>query len=516
MKLNKYFMMAAMGLGLVACSDNLDDGQGANGNASQEGTTYVALKLDFNNASSRATGDQPVDEPGSTTPPNYIDEEAGSNEAYIHDVRIIVTNESGVIEYNGVATADDDYYMIKIQPGVKNFYAIVNGEELKLTAPTAWGADAKLDGVKASDLAKFGTTSEEDKGFAMTSVDAVNQRINDNVTEAEAKTKESGNLVNITVEHMVAKVTAQLDDNLVAADGFDQQNFSLQSLSAQIMNADNVKYTASADPPTTYAGTYWMAYDEDNVRKTPYYEYTPAASVPESVLASGDAQVLYNSDAIGTDEDEKNPMGRFYCLENTHVSTNYKQGNTTYLKLTATMIPNHVVKFGMSGDDITISDETKPEAPATFYTIRGGYTGEGAENVYCVLQSDLADAYETFVSDGALTDGSADADKAAAVIAVLKTKGYTMSKEYTDGKGVYRIPVNDIMENGQYTNIEPVFRNDWYDLTITGIELPGDPADEDGDGGFDPEQPFHQTTNVAIMIAVQKWNKVTYDNVVLQ
>ena len=32
MKLNKYFMMGAMGLSLVACSDNLDEnGQGANG-----------------------------------------------------------------------------------------------------------------------------------------------------------------------------------------------------------------------------------------------------------------------------------------------------------------------------------------------------------------------------------------------------------------------------------------------------------------------------------------------------
>ena len=37
MKLNKYFMIGAMGLSLVACSDNLDDNQGVNGNASNEG-----------------------------------------------------------------------------------------------------------------------------------------------------------------------------------------------------------------------------------------------------------------------------------------------------------------------------------------------------------------------------------------------------------------------------------------------------------------------------------------------
>lgn len=44
MKLNKYFMMGAMGLSLVACSDNLDDnGQSANGTNPNEGLRMLLL-----------------------------------------------------------------------------------------------------------------------------------------------------------------------------------------------------------------------------------------------------------------------------------------------------------------------------------------------------------------------------------------------------------------------------------------------------------------------------------------
>ena len=507
MKLNKYFMMGAMGLSLVACSDNLDEnGQSANGTNPNEGTTYVAFTVDFNNASSRA-GEQPVGGEADS---------GDGNEADINDVRIIVTNEDGTVEFNDVATKKtvglQDYFMIAIQPGMKNFYAIVNGESHGLTAPTTWGEkilatitseDNNDVNVKASDLYEYNATSGQSEGFVMSSIAAVPQRIYDNVTEEEAQAGPN-NRVNITVNRMVAKVTVKLADKLVSNTGndFGGENFALKSLSARIMNADNVKYE---NPTLTYAGSYWMAYDNTSgVRETPYYSYIPGADVPETALESGSSQPLY---APG--ETTKNPSRRFYCLENTHSNTEdntgYKQGNTTYLKLEATMVPEHLVTFVKSDGNITVTDKEYSGDAATFYVVNG-YSGEGdgEEVVYCVLASDLVAAYSTIVTEGTETEDDA---KIEAVIDALETAGYKIEDVYENGVGTYRIPVNDIQEGGEYTNIQPVFRNDWYDIEITGISLPGDPAG----GGFEPEQPFHQSTNVAFVVTAREWNKVSHE-----
>ena len=196
-------------------------------------------------------------------------------------------------------------------------------------------------------------------------------------------------------------------------------------------------------------------------------------------------------------------------MENTHSNTadntGYKQGNTTYLKLEATMVPEHLVTFGKSDDNITVTDKEYSGDAATFYVVNG-YSGEGdgEEVVYCVLASDLVDAYSIIVTEGTETEDDA---KIEAVIDALETAGYKIEDVYENGVGTYRIPVNDIQEGGEYTNIQPVFRNDWYDIEITGISLPGDPAG----GGFDPEQPFHQSTNVAFVVTAREWNKVSHE-----
>lgn len=55
MKLNKYLLMAAMGLGLVACTENdLVEGGDSNG-AQNEGSTYVGFTIDFGKNKTRAT-----------------------------------------------------------------------------------------------------------------------------------------------------------------------------------------------------------------------------------------------------------------------------------------------------------------------------------------------------------------------------------------------------------------------------------------------------------------------------
>lgn len=54
MKLNKLFLLAAMGLGLFACNNNdLVEGSAPNG-TQEEGTTYVGFTIDFGEMGTRA------------------------------------------------------------------------------------------------------------------------------------------------------------------------------------------------------------------------------------------------------------------------------------------------------------------------------------------------------------------------------------------------------------------------------------------------------------------------------
>ena len=115
------------------------------------------------------------------------------------------------------------------------------------------------------------------------------------------------------------------------------------------------------------------------------------------------------------------------------------------------------------------------------------------------------------VSTGATGDDN-DA-KAAAVVTELQKEdyGYRFEGPFTGGKGYYNVWVNDLKKtNGSYENLAPVFRNDWYDLTINDIQLPGDPQPD-----IDPEEPIHPDTYMAVTLTVRLWNKVTH-NVDLQ
>ena len=501
-------MMAAMGLGLVACSDNLDDGQGANGNASQEGTTYVALKLDFNNASSRA-GEQPVD--GDKDNTMYNDDIEG-NEEKITDVRILVIDEYGNSEYNAVVSpnvTNNDVYVFQITPGNKTFYAVVNGHTLGFDSQlNNWeGGDLTLNGG-ASVLYEYNETLTAGKGFLMSSVEPVKAQIQDDIDEATVLAGTANN-VNITVDRVVAKVTVQMKNDI----DMSKQTATLKTLTCQIGNADNLVYDKDAEAGSEYvsAGTLVMAKNEGGVRKTnDYYSYKLNASTKEgfdqSKLLSGTDFPLYANNTVAT-----NPA-KFYCLENTHAEGEYLQSNTTFVRVKATMIPNTAVKLSYTAansptpESIEIeSVETLPSDPETFYVITAA-PDQSYKGSY-VFESDLVELYgENGIASG---DANTDEAKAAAVIEALgqNERGYAFTEPYKNGEGYYNIWVNDLKDSDEtYLNKAPVFRNDWYNLTITGIKLPGDPNPE-----IDPEQPIHPDTNVGVLIEIRKWNQVKHD-----
>ena len=507
MKLNKYLLMAAMGLGLIACTENdLVEGGDSNG-AQNEGSTYVGLKINFNSSSTRADGDQPIDGDGDDT---LYDDEGDGNESKVSDVRILVTDADGKSQFNNVVEIKDGLYIFQITPGIKKFYAVVNGNALGLSTDLAnWTGSQLTLTKKASDLYEYSTTDTEGKGFLMSSVAAVEQTIQDNVSEADVKAGTANN-VTIAVDRVVAKVTMQLKDGLT----FDNQTATLKKLTCQIGNADNLEYNKDgADDAAKYttAGTYLMAYDDNGVRKTPYFDYPLAGmdwtDFDQTDLLNAPGTVIYENGAVST----TTPTARFYCLENTHASSGqYLQGNTTFIRVKAEMIPNSAKTFTYSaGVDpaVTISDkDDMPETLETFYVITAA-PNQDDQGSY-VFASDLAGLYNDLVTGSSATT---DDEKAAAVVAALADYNYNFTEPYTDGCGYYNIWVNDMKDaNNQYLNIAPVFRNDWYNLTITSLTLPGSPKE-----GLDPEEPIHPNTNVGVTLTIRDWNMVNH-NVDLQ
>ena len=184
MKLNKYFMIGAMGLSLVACSDNLDDNQGVNGNASNEGTTYVAFALDFKGAESR-----------------------------------------GMITYSKHFALNDTEGVIDELRGIKG---VVNPD----TPPTT-GENGNLSTYFTASVATTPTVvasitqeeGQEKKGnFMMSSVEEKTFYINDNITEEQALQGDdkSTNNYTIEVERVSAKVTVTAADATIeSAEGTD-------------------------------------------------------------------------------------------------------------------------------------------------------------------------------------------------------------------------------------------------------------------------------------------------------
>ncbi len=528
MKLNKYFLIAAMGLGLFACSDDGLDGNGQNGqdeNKAPEVTTYAAIKLNFGNVKTRAVGDLPE-----TGEENVGD----GNEAAIKTVRLIITDAAtDTIEHNmdnSVLTEyrieASDQYVFPIKPGDKKVYAFVNEETGNDLASYITGKGKTFTGTqvllnvpkKASELGVYNANSAVvTTPFVMSSVNEVKTwKILPGV-DREAATNGPQNQVTLDVERMVAKVTVQLSNGLVAENGFENQSVTLTELTARIGNADNMRFIPAGNGNAAkfeVSNSYRMAYDDANVRKTPYYAYNYAKVendnfTTESLFQDGVTPTsIYAPKAAGTDP--KNPQARFYCLENTHAAGNYKEENTTFVRVTATMIPNEHITFvyesavettGVPTITPTVEETADFSTAATFYLVTGAPNADLSGGY--VLQTTLANLYEKVMPTGT---ENGDAEKAAAVIGEFENNGYTFSAAYEEGVGHFNVWVNNRDENGNLRGISPVFRNDWYDLTINSIKLPGNPT-----GEVSPGTDIQPDTYIGVTLKVKAWNKINHD-----
>lgn len=414
MKLNRLFLLAAMGLGLFACNDNdLVEGSAPNG-TQEEGTTYVGFTLKFSNTNTRAEGDL-----------------ATKEETTITSAYVMMTSENGTTFEKVLAMtapaegSEEGYYedskkfLFQTTAGNHDFYAVINPD----TPPTE-GGDIS-DYFETAELLSLETIAASNN-FMMSNCSKNTFNLVDNITKGQALegNDNASNNFTISVERVVAKVTMTcLNATLESESGTTNVGGTINNLQFYLMGEATKSYRMAFTPNLNLARTEGI---------TDRYSF-------ESDIPAG---ITINT---GADQD-KTQATPVYCLEN--LQDDYKQGNTTYILLKTDFIPTKIVDCTKADGTITDNDN-KSDKAESFYVVK---SGDLAGNY--IIKADL-DAYKQS-NQNQLPQG------------VL-----SISDEYENGTCWFG-PIWVGQENAN-DNEGPVKRNTWYNLNIQKIKLPGDP-----------------------------------------
>lgn len=435
MKLNKLFLLAAMGLGLFACNNNdLVEGSAPNG-TQEEGTTYVGFSLKFSNTNTRAEGDLATEE-----------------ESHITSAYVMMASDDGatfakVLSMSDTPTDEDveGYYttegkfLFQTTAGNHDFYAVINPE----IPPTENG---NVTTYLNDEVVLSVDVIAANNNFMMSSCEKKTFYVSDNVTVDDAidgfTDDAKSNNFTISVERVVAKVTMtctnpELSDNTGGAAGGELETAEFYLCNKALKSSR----MARTSPLNLSAGAENFVSDN-----TP----TPVA--------------MNISDK--TDE-EVTPV---YCLENIH--STYLQDYTTYVILNTTFIPESVVKCDEAdnnGGDDDFYTNPKDESKKSFRVVTEG-TLSGAY----ILEADLNE-YKKAHSD-------------ALPVGVDAVSGL-----YENGKCWFG-PIWVGENNDDYA----VERNYWYNLNITGITLPGSYEKPGITPGFPPNPPTNVAITLTV------------------
>ena len=454
MKLNKLFLMAVMGLGLFACSENELEGNGPEG-AQNEGTTYVGFTLKFNDANTRA-------------------EETGTEaEQKINKAYVIMADADGNVEQivstankgTGDSNKETDYYVIRTNPGLHYFYAVVNPDQTdgNDNVPTVGGTiSSYFNTAVPLDVAKIASVT--DASFMMASHEVLTANVEDGVTENEAL-KGTKNCFTIKVERATAKVTMTCDNETLTNSANKAGGGTIKGTTFTLKNGASMSYRM-AQASIKEISENENTYDKNS---DPTLVYIKGTDPSEEV------DYIYRS---------ATPV---YCLENLH--NNYYQKNTTYVDIETTFTPAKVVNC-LDQLDVNPDNNLKNNSTTgSFFVVR---SGEHAQNY--LMKSDLLawQKSKKYVENQS-NEISKNPDHFPAGVE-------SISEEYVNGKCFFG-PIWIGQETAD-ASTAPVTRNTWYNLKITGITLPGEPSEPQ----IDPEQTLTPATNVAITLTVMPWN----------
>ena len=441
MKLNRLFLLAAMGLGLFACNDNdLVEGSAPNG-TQEEGTTYVGFSLKFSNTNTRAEGDL-----------------ATKEETTITSAYVMMTSENGTTFEKVLAMtapaegSEEGYYedskkfLFQTTAGNHDFYAVINPD----TPPTEGG---NISDYFETAKSLFLKTIAVSNNFMMSNCSKNTFNLVDNITKDQALEGDDNvsNNFTISVERVVAKVTMTcLDATLESESGTTNVGGKINNLQFYLMGEATKSYR--------------MAYQNLNLTRDDGGISDSYTIMNGSINENG---IIISTGAVN-DKTKATPV---YCLEN--LQDSYVQGNTTYILLKTDFIPTKIVDC-IKADGTTTDNDNTSNTAEPFYVVK---SGDLAGNY--IIKADL-DTYKQN-HQNQLPQG------------VL-----SISDEYENGTCWFG-PIWVGQENAD--NNGPVKRNTWYNLNITKIKLPGDPNVPE----INESQPLVPNTNVAITLDVLDW-----------
>ena len=445
MKKRSLFAISLMSMALVACSNDEEvnkvidpAGEGA----------LVTLKLDVAKPQTKGSPSATNTQPGTEA------ENAISNVTVVVDYG---TEQKYFTNTTDGATWDatNKKLSFKAPEGEATFYVYANTNNADPVS-SSW----KVDLVSAGTVSDYYKASN----FFMSNQDGKGITHTINAT--------TDNAVSVNVERAAAKVTVE-----------SKASFT-----------DN-----------TYGGTMTdMSFTLGNMVDKFYLLQQSEYTIPSNVsyLPNGNAganawfDVTLDKSVSGENAVEATSLTGVYCMEN--VKNTYTQNNTTYAKFKTTFTPGKALDFEVAtGEDATglvvkneLKDVTAPsdgETAPSFYVVLEG-NNDLTSNY--IMKSDLYNENGTTLKNGVTItqDGT-----------VTGIDGITkISAEYVNGQCYFGPIWFNIDETKSKS---PVYRNDWYHLTVTKIKLPGSPQEPDPD----TTDPLVPDVNVTVTATVLNW-----------
>lgn len=467
-----------MGLALIACdSDELIDNKGIDKN---EGNG-VPVTLKLNIASPLTKGN-----------PGTLTEQAGTeDENTINDVTVVIDYGTTKIVRTATATEGTDFTDEKgksftlsdVPVGNANFYVYANVPEADKSSlvsgnavPDSWST--ALVSAASAPSAYYTTANTG------TSTPASFFMSNKNGTAANVQIQEgTDNSVGVDIERAAVKVTAECPNQSSDTDGGSSTVFTddtewlgtVHSVNFRLRNMVNKFYLLANNDSWSLTGENLYTDNEDGDLK-------------EITLGS----TAYESDAISS-EKILNISG-LYTLEN--------------LSTTTTTTVDFMVKY-TPGKTLSIEENT-PSGEGTPAFKVGEVTdvtapAEGTETFYVVTKIEAGstdyNAYANkYIMKNQLFGSGTDPKTGITLKAVTdKPKHFTVNgiagiaevAEYTDGKCWFKTQANGSDEQDGKT-----YRNDWYHLKVTSVELPGNP------------DPNGTQANINVLCKIVPWNLI--------
>lgn len=453
MKTKNLWVVSMMALVMAACSS--DDELNNAGVVQDNEGAVVTLKLDMSNPQTKGNPAATNEQDGST------EENTISNVTvvvkYADETKVFKNNDNGVT-WNG----DSKTFEFKTPAGDATFYVYANVNGADNLSTTNWATNLVSN---ATDVSAYYTNDS----FFMSNQngEGVEHTIN----------ADTENDITVNIERAAAKVTVESKSDFSG----EENPFGGKLMDMHFALGNMVsKFYLLQQAPISIPSTVSYLPENDQTGDDDWIEVDFAKST------SGES-----STALGN-------FNAAYCMEN--VQSEYKQNNTTYIKFSTVFTPDKALDFNTTGGGDwtvkgTLKDVNEPssaaDAPSFFVVLDGN--AEYTSNY--ILKSDL-------YGDDNQPESGLTITKVVGGYTVSGINGITkISDEYVKGKCFFGPIWVNLSEDGSSS---PIYRNDWYHLTVNSIKLPGLPS-EPGDGGDIPLTP---NVDVTLTLSVLDWNLV--------